>query len=213
MLPQMNSLKRQVNRIQSRCQSPNPTSMHEIEMSELHKDTTYGELFLMHSSGAQDNIRILIYTTWTTVVVLCSVAKSYLTLWDPVDSSMPAGFAVLHHLLEFALTHVHWVSDAIQSSHPLLPPSLPALSLCQHQGVFQESTLCIRWPKYWNFSISPSNEYSGLISFRIEWLDFLAVQGTLKGLFQHHSSKASILWHSAFSRFKGQFHIIQLWHL
>ena len=107
MLPQMNSLKRQVNRIQSRCQSPNPTSMHEIEMSGLHKDTTYGELFLMHSSGAQDNIRILIYTTWTTVlVVLCSAAKSYLTLWDPVDSSMP-GFAVLHHLLDFALTHVH----------------------------------------------------------------------------------------------------------
>ena len=80
MLPQMNSLKRQVNRIQSRCQSPNPTSSHEIEISEVHKVTTCGELFLMHNSGAQDNIRILIYTTWTIVFVLCSVAESCLTL-------------------------------------------------------------------------------------------------------------------------------------
>ena len=79
-------------------------------------------------------------------------------------------------------------------------PSLPALNLSQHQGLFSESTLCIEWPKYWSFSfsISPSNEYSGLISFRIDWLDLLAVQGTLKSLLQHHSSKASILQGSAF---------------
>ena len=100
-------------------------------------------------------------------------------------------------------THVHWVDDAIQASHPLLSPSSPALTLSQHQGIFQ-SALCIRWPKYWSFSfsISPSNEYSELISFRIDWFD-LAVQGTLKSLLQCHSLKASIfstqhsLWSSS----------------
>ena len=118
------------------------------------------------------------------------------------------GFPALHYLSELAQTHVHWINDAIQPSHPLSPPSSPALNLSQHQGLFSESTLCIKWPKYWSFSfsISPSNEYSGLISFRIDWLDLLAVQGTLKSLLQHHSSKASILWHSAFF-------IVQLSHL
>ena len=92
------------------------------------------------------------------------------------------------------------VGDAIQPSHCLSPPSPPALNLSQHQGLSNESALCIRWPKYWSFSfnISPSNEHPGLISFRMDWLDLLAVQGTLKSLLQHHSSKASILWHSAF---------------
>ena len=96
-------------------------------------------------------------------------------------------------------THVLWVGDAIQPSHSLSSPS-PAFNLSQHQGLSSESVLCIRWPKYWSFSfnISPSNEYSGLISFRMDWLDLLVVQGTLKNLLQHHSSKASILWHSAF---------------
>ena len=90
--------------------------------------------------------------------------------------------------------------DAIQTSHPLLSPSPPALSLSQHRGLSNESVLHIRWPKYWSFSysISPSSEYSGLISFRMDWLDLLALQGTLKSLLQHHSSKASILPHSAF---------------
>ena len=89
---------------------------------------------------------------------------------------------------------------AIQASHPLLSPSSPALNPSQHQGLFNESTLCISWPKYWNFSfnISPSNEYPGLTCFRMDWLDLLAVQGTLKSLLQHHSSKASILRRSAF---------------
>ena len=130
----------------------------------------------------------------------CLITQSCPTLWDPMDCSTP-GFPVLHHLLEFAQIHVHWVSDAIQPSHlifchPLLLPSIfPSIRVFSN-----ESVLRIRWQKYWNFSfsISPSNEYSGLISFRIDWLDLLAVQGTLKSLLQHHSSKASILWCSAF---------------
>ena len=95
-------------------------------------------------------------------------------------------------------THVHWVSDAIQPSHPLSSPSLPALYLFQHQGLFQCVSLHIRWPKHWSFSFSPSSEYSGLISFRIDWFDLLAVQGTLKSLLKHHNSKASILRLSTF---------------
>ena len=110
------------------------------------------------------------------------------------------GLPVHHQLPESTQTHVHWVGDATQPSHPLSSPSPPALNLSQHQGLFKWSDLCIRWPKYWSFSfsISPSNEQPGLISFRMDWLDLLAVQGTLKGLLQHHSSKASILWRSAF---------------
>ena len=109
------------------------------------------------------------------------------------------GFPVHHQLLEFTQTHVHQVGDAIQPSHPLSFPSPPAFSLSQHQGL-SKSVPPIRWPKYWSFnlSLSPSNEYSGLISFRMDWVDLLAVQGTLKSLLQHHSSKASILQHSAF---------------
>ena len=110
------------------------------------------------------------------------------------------GFPVHHQLLESSQTHVHRAGDAIQSSHPLLCPSSPAFNLSQHPGLFQWVSLCIRWPKYWNFnfSVSPSNEYSGLISFRMDWLDLFAAQGTIKSLLQHHSSKASILWHSVF---------------
>ena len=95
-----------------------------------------------------------------------------------MDCSTP-GFPVLHYLPEFSQTHVHWVNDAIQPSHPLFPLSLPALNLSQHQDFSSESALHIRWPKYWSFSfsISPSNEYSRLISFRIDWFD-LAVQNS-----------------------------------
>ena len=102
-------------------------------------------------------------------------------------------------LPEFTQTYVHRVGDAIQLSHPLSSPSPPALNLSQHQGVSNESALHIRWPKYWSlsFNISPSNEHPGLVSFRMDWLDLLSVQGTLKSILQHHSSKASI-WHSAF---------------
>ena len=110
------------------------------------------------------------------------------------------GFPVHNQLPELGQTHVHWVGDAIQPSHPLSSPFPPAFNLSQHQGLFQWVSSCIRWSKYWSFSItiSPSNEYLGLISFRIDLLDLLAVQGTCKSLFQHHSSKASILWCSAF---------------
>ena len=95
---------------------------------------------------------------------------------------------------------MHRVSDAIQPSRPLSSPSPPAFNLSQHQIFSNVSVLCIRWPNYWNFSfsINPSKEYSGLISFRMDWLDLPAVQGTLKSLLQHHSLKASILWCSAF---------------
>ena len=111
--------------------------------------------------------------------IQCS--QSCPTLWNPLDCSIP-GFPFPHSLSEFAQTYVHWVNGAIQPSHSLSPPSPPALSLSQHQGFSSESVLCIRWPKYWSFSfsISPSNEYSGLIAFRMDWFDLLAVQGTLK---------------------------------
>ena len=115
------------------------------------------------------------------------------TLCNPMNCIMP-GFPDYHQLPELAETHVHRVSDAIQPSHPC-HTLLLLLSIFSSTGVFSdESVLCIRWPKYWNFSfsISPSNEYSGLISFRIDWFYFLAVQGTLKSLLQHHSSKESI---------------------
>ena len=109
------------------------------------------------------------------------------------------GFSVHHQLLELAQTYVHRVDDAIQPSHPLSSPSPPALNLSQDQGLFQWVGSSNRGPKNWSFSfiISPSNEYSGLISSRMDWLDLLAVQGTLKSL-QHHSSKASILRRSDF---------------
>ena len=110
------------------------------------------------------------------------------------------GLPVHHQLPEFTQTHVHWVSDALQTSHPLSSPFPLAFNLSWHHGLLNESCLHIRWPKYWSFSfsISPSNEYSGLISFRMDWVDLLAVQGTLKSLLQQHSSKESILWCSAF---------------
>ena len=117
-------------------------------------------------------------TPWTSV---CQASLSIANSWNllklmSIESVMPSNHLIL--------------------CHPLLPPSIfPSIRVFSN-----ESVLCIRWPKYWSFSygISPSNEYAGLISFRMDWLDLLAVQGTLKSLLQHHSSKASILWHSAF---------------
>ena len=126
-------------------------------------------------------------------VQFSSVTQSCPPLCNPMDCSMP-GFPVHHQLLELVQTHLHQVSDVIQSSHPLSSPS-SAFNLSQHQGLSKDSVLHIRWAKCWSFSfsISPFDEYSGLISFRIGWLDLLAVQGILKSLLQHHSSKASIL--------------------
>ena len=124
---------------------------------------------------------------------------SCVRLCDPLDCSMP-GFPVLHHLQEFAQTHIHWVGDAIQPSHTLslprphlLPSIFPSIRVFSN-----ETSLHIRWPKYWSFSfsISPSNKYPGLIFLRIDWFDLLAIQGTLKSLLQHYSSKASFLWQS-----------------
>ena len=128
-----------------------------------------------------------------------SVTQSCLTLCDPVNRSTP-GLPGHHQLPEFTLTHVHRVRDDIQPSHPLSSPSPPAPNPSHHQGLFQESTPRMRWPKYWSFSfnISPSNEHPGLISPRMDRLDLLAVQRILKSLLQHHSSKGSIFQHSAF---------------
>ena len=118
-----------------------------------------------------------------------------------MDCSTP-GFLVLHYLLEFVQTHVYWVSDAIPPSH-LLSPSSPPASVFSNETAFH-----IRWPKYWSFSFSTclSNEYSGLISFRMDRFDLLAVQGSLKGLLQHYSSKASILQGSAFFMVHSHIH-------
>ena len=128
-----------------------------------------------------------------------SFAQSYPTLCDLMNHSMSV-LPVHHQLPESTQTHVHRAGDAIQPSHPLLSPSLPAFNLSQHQDLSNESALHSRWPKCWSFSfsISPSNEHPGLISFRMDWLDLLAVQRTLKSLLHHHSSKASIFQHSAF---------------
>ena len=135
-----------------------------------------------------------------------SVTQSCPTLYDPMDYSTP-GLPANCQLPEFTKTHVHQISDASNHlilCHPLLllPSIFPSIRVFSNQSVFP-----IRWPKYWSFSfsISPSNKYSGLISFRMDWLDLLAVQGTLKNLLQHHSSKASILLCSAFF-------IVQLLH-
>ena len=110
------------------------------------------------------------------------------------------GLPVHHQLPESTQTHVHWVSDAIQPSHPLSSPFPPALNLSQHQGLFKWVSSLHQVAKYWHFSfnISPSKEHSSLISFKTDWLDLLSVQGTLKSLLQHHSSKALVLRHSVF---------------
>ena len=111
-------------------------------------------------------------------------------LWDPMDRSTP-GISVHHQLLEFTQTHVHWVSDAIQPSHPFSSAFPLAFNLSQHQGLCQWVSSSIRWPNFWSisFNISPSNEYSGLISFRMDWLDLLAVQWALKSLLNTRGQK------------------------
>ena len=119
----------------------------------------------------------MFYILYTFKYLCCySVAKSCLTLCDPMDCSTP-GSSVLHCLPELAQIYVHWVGDTIKPSHPLSPPSPPALGLSQHQDLFQWVSFLCWWPKYWSFSISLSNEFSGLISFRIDWFNLLAIQG------------------------------------
>ena len=151
---------------------------------------------LLEGHGFGGNIYQNVECTLSTSVQFSSVQPLNLTLCDPMECSTP-GFPVHHQLPELL---VHRISDAIRPSHPchplLFPPSIfPSIRVFSN-----ESVLCIRWSKYWSFSfsISPSNEYSRLIFFRMDWLDLPAVQGTLKSLLQHHSPKASILRHSAF---------------
>ena len=127
-----------------------------------------------------------------------SVAQLCLTLWGSMNRSTP-GIAVHHQLPEFTQTHAHWVSDAIQTPHPLSSPCPPAFNLSQHQGLFKWVSSLHQVTKVLEFQlkISPSNEYSGLISFRMDWLDLLAIQWTLKSLLQHHSpnsKKCRIIW-------------------
>ena len=123
------------------------------------------------------------------ILRLLLVTDACSSLCDHVSCSTPA-FPRRYCLLKSSPTHVHWAADTIQPSHPLLPSSPFSFHLSQHQGFFSnDSTLRIRWPKDWSFSISLSSEYSGLISFRMDWFDLLAVRGTLKSLLQHRSSK------------------------
>ena len=146
------------------------------------------------------HIHVVVQFSWSTISWIfqfSSVAQSCPTLCNPMKCSMP-GLPVHHRLPEFTQTHVYWVG-AIQPSHPLLSPSPPALNLSQHQVLFKCVSSSNQVAKCWmSFNISPSNEHPGLISFRMDWLDLLAVQGTLKSLLQHHSSKALMLLCSAF---------------
>ena len=149
----------------------------------------------VHSSGLQRLVRIKpLPSVQFSSVQSIPVTQSCPNLCDPMDCSIP-GFPVHHRLPELAQTHVHHVGDAIQPSHPLsallLPPSIfPSIRFFSSKSVLR-----IRWPKYWSFSfsISPSKEQSGMTSFKMDWLDLLAVQGNFKSLLQHYSSKASIL--------------------
>ena len=129
------------------------------------------------------------HSIWLSSVQLLSCVQLFVTSWT---AACQASLYITKSWSSYPYpsTHIHRVSDAIQPAHPLSSPSSPP-SISPSLRVFSnESVLCIRWPKYWSFSfsISPSNEYSGLISFRMDWLDLLAVQGTLKSLLQHHSS-------------------------
>ena len=133
-----------------------------------------------------------------TLCTCCSVTQSWQTLCNPMDCSM-LGFPVLHHLPEFAQTHVYWVNDTIQPYHPLSLPSPPAFNLSQYQGLFQWVD-SIKWPKVLKLQLQHQSFqyiFRSDFLFRIDWFDLLAVQGTVKSL-HHHSYKASVLWCSAF---------------
>ena len=160
--------------------------------------TTFQKVIKICSTVSLALVEALIWIR-TDSCCCCSVTKSSLILCDPMDCSMSVS-SVLHCLPEFAQIHVHELvmpSNHLILCHPLLllPSIFPSIRVFSN-----ESALCIRWPKNWSFSfsISPFNECSGLISFRMDWLDLLAVQGILKSLLQHYSSKASIFWLSAF---------------
>ena len=167
------------------------------KLNSTHLNLWVKEDFWRKKRNEDENIKIC----------YCSITKSHPTLCNPMDYSIP-GFPVLHYLLDFVQTHVHWVDDTINHlilCHPLLllPSMFPSITVFSSELAFH-----IRWPKHWSFSFSTSlsNECLGLISFSIDWFDLLAVQGTLKSLLQHHSSKALILWCSGFF-------MVQLSHL
>ena len=151
---------------------------------------------LLHQLSPQLSLHLCLYSFTEKIFIniifldpihLSSVIQSCPTLCDSMNRSMP-GLPVHHQLLESTQTHVHWDGDAIKPSHPL--SSTSALNHSQHLGLFKLVS-CSRWPKYWSFSFSicPSNEHLGLISFRVDWLGLLVIQGTLKSLLLHHSSK------------------------
>jgi len=135
-------------------------------------------------------------------VQFSSFTQSCLILFDPMDCSTQASLSIINSRSLLKLMSIESVmpSNHLILCHPLVLPPSPGLLFPSIRVFLNESVLPIRWPEYWSFSfsISPSNEYWGLISFSMDWLDLLAVQGTLKSLLQHHSSKASVLWHSAF---------------
>ena len=164
------------------------------------------KIYLMHLMPLNCTLKVSWYMFTTHrlyIYMFSSVAQSCPILCDPMDCRTP-GLPVHHQLPELTKTHVHYESDANQPSHPLSSPSPSAFNLSQHQGLFKWVSSSHQVAKVLEFQ-HQSFQYSGLVSFRMDWLDLLAVQGTLKSLLQHHSSKASIVWHSVFF-------IIQLSH-
>ena len=180
----------------SSCFKPTTPVPFPVFLTSLSNSSIYP---VASTQKPSSQIWFLSFSYLSHSVQFSSVAQSCPTLCDPMDCSTP-GLPVHHQLLEFAQTQVHWVGDTIQPSHPLSAPSLPAFNPSQHQGLFEWVSSSHQVAKVLEFQLQhqSSNEYSGLIWFRMDWLDLLAVQGTLKSLLQHHSSKASILRRSGF---------------
>ena len=174
-------------------------SMRGEASTEVWKVKTWATWRQIHTHWKSYDSHYSHFSQNKLYILFSSVSQLCLTPCDPMDCSTP-GLPLHDQLREFTQTHVHWVSESIQPSHALSSPSPPAFNFPSIRVFSNKSILCIRWPKYWtfSFSISPSNEYSGLFSFRMDCLDLHAVQGTLKSLLQHHKSKASILQCSAF---------------
>ena len=172
-------------------------------LSSCHRDLLWcntGSVIVLSSEGSISRVHSrqeVSSLKKMTCYVVAVQSPSHVRLCNPMFCNT-TGFPILHHLSEFAQTHVHWVNDAIQPSHPLLSPSPPDLNLPQHQGLFQWVNSFLQVAKVLELQHQSLQQYSGLISFRMDWFGLLAVQGTLKSLLQHHSSKASIFQHSAF---------------